>query len=134
MIRIPLRALLVLSVLVPWMAGCEDDPVAPETARRTVGVVVESTDLSLTVFDMEDPTSTTSIGLGPAGTPVSLAVQGGLAAVPLGIVPAVAVVDLEAGEVLRTVALPEGSGATGALFVNDSIVLVGNPARGSLSP
>ncbi len=128
------RALLLVLALLPWTWACDDDPAGPEVRGRTVGVVLESTDLSLTVFDVEDPTSTTTVALGPDGSPVSLAVRGRFAAVPLGIVPAVAVVDLGAGEVVRTVGLPEGSGATGAVFVNDSIVLVGNPDRGTVSP
>jgi DNA-binding beta-propeller fold protein YncE len=99
-----------------------------------VGVVVNSTELSLTIFDVDDPSDTRTVGLGPDGSPVSLALRGGLAAVPLGVVPAVAVVDLASATLLRTVALPEGSGATGAAFVNDSIVLVANPELGSVSP
>jgi len=35
---------------------------------------------------------------------------------------------------LRTVALPAGSGATGVAFVNDSIALVANPNLGTVSP
>jgi DNA-binding beta-propeller fold protein YncE len=52
----------------------------------------------------------------------------------MGIVPAVVLVDLAEGVVLGSVALPEGSGATGAPFVNDSIVLVTNPDRDTVSP
>jgi hypothetical protein len=44
------------------------------------------------------------------------------------------VVDLRAGTLLHTVALPENSGATGVAFVNDSIALVANPGRNTVSP
>ncbi|MEE8148253.1 MAG: hypothetical protein V3T24_11655, partial [Longimicrobiales bacterium] len=58
-----------------------------ETAE--VGIVLSSTELSLTIFEVEDPAQTRTVGLGPDGSPVSMAVWGNLAAVPLGIVPAV---------------------------------------------
>jgi len=99
-----------------------------------VGVVVGSVDRSLTIFPVEDPGALRTVGLGPDGTPVGVAVRGSLAAVPMGLVPAVVVVDLSRGTVLRTVALPQGSGATGAAFLNDSIVLVANPGLNSVSP
>ena len=119
---------------VLFLAACGGDgiePLPPETAE--VGVVLGSVDRSLTVFEVENPTQTRIVGLGPAGTPVSMAVRGNLAAVPLGIVPAVAVVDLREAELLRTVGLPTGSGATGVAFLNDSIVLVGNSDLNSVT-
>jgi hypothetical protein len=119
------------SVLV---VGCDGDPIEPILSVREVGVVVASTDIALTVFDVDDPTVTRTVGLGPDGSPVSLATRGNLAAVPLGIVPAVAIVDLVDASLLRTVALPTGSGATGAAFVNDSIVLVANPGLNTVTP
>jgi len=124
--------LLVLSALL--IAGCDGDPMEPELTFREVGVVVASTDISLTVFDVDDPTITRTVGLGPDGSPVTLATRHGLAAVPLGIVPAVAIVDLAEASLLRTVALPAGSGATGVAFVNDSIVLVANPGLNTVTP
>jgi len=96
--------------------------------------VVTSTDVALTVFDVDDPTTSETVGLGADGSPISLAVRGRFAAVPLGIVPAVAIVDVRDAALLRTVGLPDGSGATGAAFVNDSIVLVANPSLGSVTP
>ena len=117
------------------LAACFGDGtevLLPETAK--VGVVLSSTDLSLTIFEVDNPTRTRIVGLAPDGSPVTLAVRGELAVVPLGFVPAVAVVDLKEAVVLRTVALPQGSGATGAAFVNDSIVLVANPSLNSVTP
>jgi hypothetical protein len=127
----PVLSGAALLVLLP---ACGDDPVGPDLTAREVGVVVSSTDVALTIFDVDDPTQSETVGLGADGSPVSLALRGRFAAVPLGIVPAVAVVDVREGALLRTVGLPEGSGATGAAFVNDSIVLVANPGLGSVTP
>ena len=83
---------------VLFLAACGGDgtePLPPETAE--VGVVLGSVDRSLTVFEVENPTQTRMVGVGLDGSPVSMAVRGNLAAVPLGIVPAVAVVDLKEG-------------------------------------
>lgn len=117
-----------------FFAGCGGAPIEPDLLVRELGVVVTSTDVSLTIFDVDDPETTWTVGLGPDGSPVTIATRGQLAAVPLGVVPAVAVVDLVEASLLRTVALPTGSGATGAAFLNDSIVLVANPALGTVSP
>ena len=126
--RLPLLGALLLVACF----GDGTEPLSPETAE--VGVVLGSVDLSLTIFEVENPTQTRLVGLAPTGSPVTLAVRGELAAVPLGFVPAVAVVDLKEGVVLRTVGLPEGSGATGAAFLNDSIVLAANPGLNSVTP
>ena len=118
-----------------FLAACGSDgtePLPPETAE--VGVVLGSVDLSLTIFEVENPTQARIVGVGLDGSPVSIAVRGRLAAVPLGIVPAVAVVDLKDGILVTTVGLPQGSGATGAAFLNDSIVLVGNFNLNSVTP
>ena len=120
---------------VLFLAACGGDgtePLPPETAE--VGVVLGSVDRSLTVFEVENPTQTRMVGVGLDGSPVSMAVRGNLAAVPLGIVPAVAVVDVREAELLRTVGLPTGSGATGVAFLNDSIVLVATLDLNSVTP
>jgi hypothetical protein len=116
-------------------AGCEIERTGPRPeVAEEVAVVVNSMTNSLTVVPLAAPAAPFTVGLGGEGSPVSVAARNGLAVVPLGIVPAVAVVDLVRGEVLRTVALPDHSGATGAAFLNDSLVLVGNPARNSVTP
>ena len=132
------RGPLLQGALLPGallLAACFGDgagPLPPETAE--VGVVLSSPDLSLTIFEVENPTVIRTVGLGADGSPVTLAVRGNLAAVPLGIVPAVAVVDLKEGLLVRTVALPQGSGATGVAFLNDSVVLAANPNLNSVTP
>lgn len=117
-------------------AGCGDSsPTGSDGSDGDrLAVIVNSVEISLTVFPLDDPDNRRTIPLGPEGTPVGGAVRGPIAAIPLGVVPAVAVVDLVEGIVLRTVGLPEGSGATGAHFVNDSIVLVANPGLDHVSP
>ena len=125
----------LLTATILLLGACSNDvtePLPAETAE--VGVVLASTDVSVTIFDVEDPTQVRTVGLGPDGSPVSMAVRGTLAAVPLGFVPALAVVDLKEATLLRTVALPPGSGATGVAFLNDSIVLVVNPSLNSVTP
>lgn len=126
-------AFLALAIV----AGCdgEDDPVAPLPSVPTeMAVVLNSVDRSITAFAVDDPAESMTIGLGPDGSPVTLAARGSVAAVPLGTVPAVAVVDLARGALVRTVALPPASGATGVAFVNDSIAVVANSSLNSVTP
>ena len=129
-----LRLVVALLLTTPILSACFGDGTGPESPLTAeVGVVLSSLDLSLTIFEVDDPTQTRTVGLGPDGSPVSMALRGNLAAVPLGFVPAVAIVDLEDGTV-STVGLPQGSGATGAAFLNDSIVLVANPNLNTVTP
>jgi DNA-binding beta-propeller fold protein YncE len=129
----PLLALLLVAG-IGALAGC-DSPTDPDPVAGTDwGVVLNSVERSLTAFDVADPAVTSTIGLGPSGSPVSVTAWGEIAIVPMGVTPEVAVVDLRAREILHRVALPEGSGASGAAFLNDSIVLVGNPERNTVSP
>jgi hypothetical protein len=65
---------------------------------------------------------------------VTVAVRKQFAVVPMGIFPGLAVVDLRQRRLVSTIALPANSGATGAAFVNDSIVLVGNTNLNTVTP
>lgn len=115
--------------------ACADDPTRPPGAQpREYGVVLNSTGLSLTVFPVDAPDSSYTIPLGASGTPASLAVRGRIALVPLGLFPGVAVVDLQAAMVLRTIPLPANGGATGVAIANDSTGFVANPELSSVSP
>lgn len=118
------------------LAACgTDSPSEPApTPTAEVGVIVNSQDHSLSVFSVDEPQSVTTIGLGPDGSPVTVAARGAIAVIPLGTFPAAAVVDLRTAAVVDTVGLPEGSGATGVAFLNDSIALVANSGRNSVSP
>ena len=133
-VRLRSSALGLMLACAVVTTGCESNPIEPDLVVRELGVVLTSTDVALTIFDVDDPGVTRTVGLGPDGSPVTLATRGVLAAVPLGTVSAVAVVDLEQALLLRTTALPSGSGATGVAFVNDSIALVANSSLGTVSP
>ena len=126
-----LSALLALPALL--LAGCESSTVEPAVSETEAAVVVSSTDRSLTVIP-SDGTAPYTIGIGPEGSPVSVAARGNVAVVPLGTYPFAAVVDLRTRSVRSTVPLPAGSGATGAAFLNDSIALVANPNLNSVTP
>lgn len=116
------------------IAAC-DDPVGPHIdPGEHMAVVVNSVERSLTVIPIDDPASAFTIGLAPDGSPVSLGIRGGIVVVPMGVLPSAVVVNVADRAVVRTVPLPEGSGATGAAFLNDSIALVANPALNSVSP
>jgi hypothetical protein len=130
----PLALLLLAGGLLTALFACADTVAPPEEAEAAVGVVVGSVDNSLTIFEVDDPSRTRTVGLGPDGSPVSVAVRGRLAVVPLGMVPALAVVDIPSATLVRTVALPAGSGATGVDFINDSVAVVANPGLNSVSP
>lgn len=117
------------------LTGCDDDgPTAPggSTGSETAAVL-NSVEISITLFPTDTPDSSVTIGVGPDGSsPVTLAARAGRAAVPLGQFPALAIVDLTDGTV-ETVPLPTNSGATGIAFANDSIVYVGNPNLNTVS-
>lgn len=108
------------------------DPVMMEPVE--VGVVVGSVDLSLTVFAVDSPMVSRTVGLGADGSPVGVAVRGSFAAVPMGIAPVLVVVDLRGVPSTTSIALRAGSGATGADFANDSIVVVANPDLNTVTP
>ena len=128
---IPALALLLATV---WACGDEPTRPTPPSDVRDYAVVLNSVGLTLTVFPLAAPDSTTTIPLGATGTPASMAVRGDVALVPLGILSAVAVVDLAAGDVTDVIPLPQGSGATGVAIVDDSLAFVANPELNSVSP
>ena len=128
-----LSALAALSLLA---AACDGDgPNTPRIAERLVLTVnsVENS-LSLVPVDGGQGTAARAVGLGGQGTPVGVSARGAYAVVPLGTYPFAAVVNLRTGTLQTRVALPAGSGATGSEFVNDSIAVVANPARNSVTP
>lgn len=128
------RSTLLFVLSAATLVGCDDTTAPPVDTREEVGVVVGSTDRTLTVFDPEGETDPVLIGLGPDGSPVSVAVRAGRAVVPMGVLPVAVVVDLEAMSVVHNIPLPENSGATGVAFLNDSIAIVGNPGRNTVTP
>jgi hypothetical protein len=126
----PLRSLpLALAGLVAALAGCSSDATDPTSiAGQEVLVAVNSTEASLSVVPVDSLAKAFKIPLGgTSATPVGLSARGGVAIVPLGFENAVAVVDLRARSVLRTIPLADRSGATGSAIVDDSIAYVANP-------
>jgi hypothetical protein len=129
--RVAAAALLATLVV----AACTDGVTSPPLPQgQPVGIVLNSTDRSLTVIDIDSTRSPSTIGLGPDGTPVTLAAHGATVVVPMGVVPVAVIVDLAAQRVVYNVALPANSGATGVAFLNDSIALVANTNLGSVTP
>lgn len=125
---------VAVAISAVLLTACDDSgPTDPsDTGGVETAIVVNSIDLSLTVFPVDSPQNRRAIGLAQAGSPVSVAVRGNLALVPLGLLSAAAIVDLGTDDV-TSVPLPANSGATGAAFFDDSTVFVGNPGRNSVS-
>lgn len=135
--RKDLRILSALAIAVFVVAACDDDgPTAddlPLIEPQEFAVVVNSIDISITYFRVDDPAGARTIGLAPAGSPVTAAGRGKLVVVPLGFFPAAAVIDLVSDSVW-TVPLPDNSGATGVAFWDDTVAYVANPNRNSVTP
>lgn len=125
-----------VALLAPLaLTGCDLGPTEPDRPSGVeAAVVINSRERSLTVIPVENPAAPFTIGVSAEGSPVSVDARGKTAVVPLGTFPFAAVVDLQARAVTHTVALPEGSGATGVAFLNDSIALVANPRLNSVTP
>jgi hypothetical protein len=123
-----------VATLALLIIACNDDgPTGPEGSLGVeTAVVINSIDLSLTVFPVDSPQNRRAIGIAQAGSPVSVAVRKSIAVVPLGLLSAAAIVDLNS-DVVTSVPLPANSGATGAAFFDDATVYVGNPGRNSVS-
>ena len=129
--------LALLALLPAALAGClgDDSITVPQNDDTRLEVIVNSTSNSLSLVSMDSAIATPrTVSLGAQGSPVSVAARGAVAVVPLGTYPFAALVDLRTGTVTKNVALPANSGATGAAFMNDSIALVGNPNRNTVTP
>lgn len=128
-----LSALATVAAL--WMMACDGSSLGPDLPDGAeVGVVLNSIDRTLTVFEVERPDNVFTIGLGPDGSPVGFALRDGIVVVPMGSLPALVVVDLNEREIRRVIELTPNSGATGVAFLDDDTVLVGNPNLDSVSP
>lgn len=128
-------ALLAALAILPFAAACDGDPNEPGIAERLV-VVVNSVENSLSLVPQEGGSGVQvrTVPLGAQGSPVGVAARGPWAVVPMGTYPFAAVVNLRTSSLSSTVALPAGSGATGAAFVNDTLAVVANPGRNTVSP
>jgi hypothetical protein len=127
-------ALAVTALVVTALAlGCSDTN-APLPDPEEVLLAVNSTANTLSIVPVEAPSSAVTVALGgTTPTPVGVSAREDVAIVPLGLDNAVAVVDLRTATVMRTIPLPENSGATGSAIVDDSIAYVGNPNINTVS-
>ncbi len=109
----------VLVEALDFLDGQVDNP--------EIGIVVNSTGNALRLFQLGNPAERRDIALGASSavTPTGIAIRGEIGAVPLGNAASVAIVDLRSRQ-LRSFFLFESGNATGAAFVNDTIVLVAN--------
>jgi hypothetical protein len=129
---IPSRS-LVAAAAAAVALGCADTN-APLPDPEEVLLVVNSTASTLSIVPVDAPRKAVAVPLtGTTPTPVGVSARKDIAIVPLGLDNAVAVVDLRAAAVVRTVPLPDNSGATGSTVVDDSIAYVGNPNLNSVS-
>jgi hypothetical protein len=92
-----------------------------------IGLVVNSLENGLRIFQMGNVTETRDIPLGASSavTPTGLSIRGERAAVPLGNAASVAVIDLRSQTVEGFYLFPSGN-ATGSSFVNQETVVVAN--------
>ncbi len=118
-----------------FLSGCGDSTGPEEKPLgEQVFVIVNSTENSLSLVPVNDTMPAHVVGLlGQNASPVSLAVHGTRAVVPLGLAHAASVVDLATRTVERTIALEDNSGATGAAFENDSIAWIANPSLNTVT-
>jgi hypothetical protein len=120
-------ARLAAAVMALILTACADTS-APLPPADEVLLVVNQGDASLSIIPVESPDLGVAVSLGGTSpSPTTVAALNGIAVVPMGADDAAAVVDLRLEQLVNTINLAPGSGATGAAFVNDSIVYVANP-------
>jgi hypothetical protein len=126
------RAVTLCAALTLGMACADASAPLPPPVELLLVVNRTESSLRLIPVDGSGPGITVPVG-GAAASPTSVAALNGIALVPLGDEPAVAVVDLATQLVVRIIQLPANSGATGAAIVDDSIAYVGNPNLNSVT-
>jgi hypothetical protein len=124
---------LVTTAVAALALGCADTN-APLPDPTEVLLVVNSTGNTLSIVPVENTGQVVSVPLGgTTPTPVGVSARKDVALVPLGLDNAVAVVDLRTATVARTIPLPDNSGATGSVILDDSIAYVANPNLNTVS-
>ncbi len=127
------RSAARLGLLLLLGLGCAEAS-APLPPPLELVLVLNQGDASLSIIPVQSPAAVDTVSLGVLTLPPpGMAALGRWALVPLGATDAVAVVDLQARTVARTIGLPVGSGATGAAVVDDSIAYVGNPSLNTVT-
>lgn len=135
-----MRTSLNLLLLTAILAGCGGDNIAPNrefldgtATNPQIGLVVNSTGKTLTLFQLGDHSQVHTIPFGASSTitPTGLALNGTHAAVPLGNAASVALVDLRSETIERIFTFPSGN-ATGAAFADATTLLATNVTDGYL--
>ena len=122
-----------LALLATLTLACADTNAPPPEPLELLLVVNRQAN-SLTIVPVDGSEAPTSVALGGTGpNPTSVAAREGLAVVPLGDADAVAVVDLVGRRLIHRIDLSPGSGATGAVMLNDTIAYVANPGLNTIS-
>ena len=123
----------VLVLATGLLLGCADTNAPPPEPLELL-LVVNLQSNSLSIVPVDAPDAGTSVPLGGVGaTPTTVAAREGIAVVPLGAADQVAVVDLVDRSLLHLIPLPEGSGASGAAMVSDSVAYVANPGLNTIT-
>jgi hypothetical protein len=124
--------------LIPALAfglllACADTNAPPPDPVELL-VVANSQANSVTIVPVDQSEAPVTISLGtPRGRPLSVAARERFAIVPLGNIDQVLVLDLLRRTVVHRIPLPAGSGAVGAIMVNDTIGYVANSLRNTVS-
>jgi hypothetical protein len=132
-----LRASAIATLLVA-AASCGSDVTGPAVApgflggtaaNHEIGLVVNSTGKSLTMYQLGSPTTQKQIALGTSSTvtPVGFSVRARFAAVPLGNAASVAFINLETASITRFFTFASGN-TTGSAFFDDTTVFAANTA------
>jgi hypothetical protein len=115
---------LLLALLAVWSCAETSAPLPPP---EEVVVVLNTNAATLSLVPVATPTQVSTVPLGASDVqPVSVATRGATAVVPLRGRNAIAVVDLRAGVLLKTISLAPGAGVAGAALINDSVAYVSN--------
>jgi hypothetical protein len=123
----------LLALAAGLLFGCADTNAPPPEPLELL-LVVNRQGNSLTIVSVDEPDSRMSVPLGVSGaTPTTVAAREGIAVVPLGEADALAVVDLIGRRLIHVIPLAEGSGATGAAMVSDSVAYVANPRLNTIT-
>lgn len=130
-----IKSVIALSLAIAAGACSDSSTTAPVTTgflagtadNHEIGVVVNSLDKALTLFQLGSPTTQQKIPLGASSaiTPTGLSLRGKLAAVPLGNTASVALIDLSTSTIRRYYTFTGGN-TTGSAFADDTTLIVAN--------
>lgn len=129
-----IRTFAPLLVAALAFAGCDGSSTDVDLgflggtdAEPEIGLVVNSTEQSLTLFQVGNPTVQRQVSLGANQliSPTGFAVRGTRAVVPLGQAASVALINLQTQAIERFFTFPSGN-ATGSAWAGDNAVLVAN--------